>query len=172
MQTNLTPFYDASDNPTNCCPRFNPEGWEDAELHFRDKSFLRAKTRGISHVPMNMGRVFSRVQRAIEAAGAAQMEQFLVLSRDLSAFTGEHLFAVDRPVPGEEMVTLSGDFLTKVFDGPYSAVAGWFEQMQSLARDRGHAPGRVYFFYTTCPKCRKVYGKNPVVGVVELLPAA
>jgi hypothetical protein len=30
----------------------------------------------------------------------------------------------------------------------------------------------VYFFYTTCPKCAEVYGKNYVVGVVEIRSAA
>ena len=171
-EINATPFYDASDNPTGCCPRFNPEGWDGVTLSFRDKPVLRARTRGFAHVPLNMGKVFSRVQRAFEAAGAAETGHFLVLSRDLSAFTAEHLFAVDRAVPGEEMATLAGDFLTRVFDGPYSAVAAWYDEMQALARSRGFTPGRIYFFYTTCPKCRKVYGTNPVVGFVELLPAA
>ena len=33
---------------------------------------------------------------------------------------------------------------------------------------RGREAGTVYFFYTTCPKCLEVYGKNYVVAVAAL----
>ena len=45
METSALPHYDASDNPTHCCPRFNPEGWDEQELHLKDKLFLKAKTK-------------------------------------------------------------------------------------------------------------------------------
>ena len=44
METNALPKYDMSDNPTICCPRFNTEGWDEQELHFKDKLFVNAKT--------------------------------------------------------------------------------------------------------------------------------
>ena len=169
MQTNETPRFDASVNTTGCCPRFNPEGWDDQVLHFDRKPFVRATTRSLAHVPLNMGRVFARVQNALEVSGAEDIAQRLVLSRDPSAFQGEHLFAVKSPVAGDEMAELSGDFLTRSFEGPYSGVRDWYGDMQRAARRRGHEPGDVWFFYTTCPKCAKAYGKNPVVGVVQLL---
>ena len=28
--------------------------------------------------------------------------------------------------------------------------------------------GRVFFWYTTCPKCAKAYGENYVVGLAEI----
>jgi hypothetical protein len=170
MQANVTPLYDASDNTTGCCARFNPSGWDGQILHFESKPFLRATTRSLAHVPLNMGPVFTRVQGHVAAAGAEDANQMFVMSRDLSAFTGEHLFAVTKDVPGEEMTTLSGDFATKTFEGPYSQVRFWRDEMQAVARKTGHEPGRIWFFYTTCPKCAKAYGQNPVVGVVELLP--
>jgi hypothetical protein len=168
MQTNQTPFYDASVNTTGCCARFNPAGWDGQKLHFDRKRFVRATTRSLMHVPLNMGSVFTRVQNHVAAVGAEDASQMLVLSRDPSAFTGEHLFAVTADVPEEEMTTLSGDFVTKTFEGPYSQVRNWYNDMQSAAREAGHEPGEVWFFYTTCPKCAKAYGQNPVVGFVEL----
>lgn len=39
MEVNSLPKYDMSDNPTNCCPRFNSEGWDEQDLHFK-KSYL------------------------------------------------------------------------------------------------------------------------------------
>ena len=168
MQTNATPTFDTSHNTTGCCPRFNPAGWDGQALNFAQKRFVRATTRALAHVPLNMGSVFSRVQSHIAAAGADDPAQMLVMSRDPSAFSGEHLFAVTKDVPDEEMTTLSGDFLTRTFEGPFSEVRQWHGGMQAEARDQGRAPGEVWFFYTTCPTCAKAYGKNPVVGLVEL----
>lgn len=171
MQVNDTrcgSCFDHSVNTTGCCPRFNPEGWDGVDLHFRDKLFARAETRSLMHVPLNMGRVFGRMQRHIEEASAADPDQQIVLSRDPSAFAGEHLFAVTRDVPGEDMTTLSGDFITKVFEGPYSRMGAWHEAMLALVRARGREPKSVWFYYKTCPECAKAYGKNHVVGLAEV----
>ena len=168
MEINATPFNDQSVNTTGCCPRFNEAGWDEQRLHFNDKTFVRASTRSVAHVPLNMGKVFARVLGHIDAAHAVDPEHRLVLSRDLSGVTGEHLFAVTAAVPDEEMMTLTGDFLTKVFSGPFSDVPDWYEQMQTFAREEGHTPKTVWFYFTTCPNCAKAYGKNPVVGLVEL----
>lgn len=168
METNKLPHYDMSDNPTGCCPRFKPEGWDGVELHFEDKSFVRAETKSVMHVPVNMGKVFSRVQEHVEAAGGFDPDDTIVLSRDLSSWKSEHLFAASKPVPDEEMVTLSGDFVTKVFEGPYKEAKDWYDEMKQLAAERGKTDGEVWFFYTTCPKCAKVYGKNYVVGLAEV----
>jgi hypothetical protein len=95
-------------------------------------------------------------------------EQVIVLSRDLSAFKGEHLFAVTKDVPEEEMTRLSGDYVTKVFEGPYSDAKDWYGELKALSASRGKADGKVWFFYTTCPKCAKAYGRNYVVGLAEV----
>jgi hypothetical protein len=167
MQTNELPPYDASDNETNCCPRFHPEGWDNQELHFDRKPFVRASTVSLFHVPLNMGSVFSRTFDAIKAAHA-DTGSFLVLSHDDSAWHAEHLFAVSAPVPGAEMVSLSGDFVTKVFEGPYSQAPDWCASMERQAAERGRTLEKIYFFYTTCPKCAAHYGKNYVVGVAKV----
>lgn len=168
MQTNALPHYDDSVNTTSCCPKFNPDGWDGQELHFENKEFIRATTKSLMHVPLNMGQVFSRVQGHIEDADAYDPGNYIVLSRDLSAWESEHLFAISKPVPDEETVTMSGDFITNVFEGPYREAKTWHEKMKELARARGGTSGEVYFFYTTCPKCAKAYGKNCIVGVARI----
>lgn len=168
MDINEVPTIDMSDNPTGCCPRFPPEGWDGLDLHFRDKPFIRATTRSLAHVPLNMGKVMARVQAHIEAANATIPDGYLMLSRDLSAWKGEHLISVTSNVPEEEMVTLSGDFITRVFEGPYRDAGKWHGKMQDQLRAMGKEPGTIWFFYTTCPNCAKAYGKNYVVGVAEI----
>lgn len=168
MQINALPQFDATINTTGCCPKFNPDGWDGAELHFRDKPFVRATTRSAMYVPLDMGRVFERVHRRIAAADAHDPRNGIVLSRDVSPWQGEHLFAVTGPVPGEEMTTLSGDFLTLAFEGPYSRTHEWHKIMRQLVHDRGSPPGGIWFFYTTCPDCAKAYGENHVIGLAQI----
>lgn len=168
MDTNVLPKMDMSVNETSCCPRFNPEGWDGRSLRFDHKLFVRATTRSLLHVPINMGSVFTRVQEAIEEAGAQETDGYLVLSRDLSSTEAEHYFAVTCDVPGEVMVRLSGDFMTRVFEGPYRHAKDWMHDMEVAVEAAGHRPKRVFMFYTTCPKCARAYGKNYVVGVAEI----
>jgi hypothetical protein len=167
VQTNEIPRFDPADNETNCCPRFHPEPWEDQTLHFDNQPFVKASTISLFHIPLNMGSTFARTSKAIEDAHA-ESGGFLVLSRDDSAWHGEHLFAVAKDVPGAEMVHLSGDFMTKVFEGPFSDTRKWMAEMERHVRASGRQVETIYFFYTTCPRCAKHYGKNYVVGVAKV----
>jgi hypothetical protein len=168
MDINALPKYDTTDNTTGCCPRFKPAGWDNAELHFQDKLFVRATTKSIAHMPLNMGAVFRKTFKSIEDAGAHSDDDFIVMSREQSAWSAEHLFSVTREVPGQEMVRLSGDFTTRVFEGPYKEVPRWRERAVETVKARGKETDNVYFFYTTCPKCAKTYGKNYVIAVAQL----
>lgn len=168
MQTNETPFYDQSENTTDCCPKFNPEGWDEQTLHFENKKFVRAKTRSLMHVPINMGPVFNRTFKAIQGANANDDDHALVLSRDLSAWSAEHLFSVEADVPGQKMIRLSGHYRTKVFEGPYPQAPKWEEAFEEELERGGYDVDEVYFFYATCPKCAKAYGKNYVIAVAKV----
>lgn len=168
MEINALPKYDQSDNPTGCCPRFNSDGWDGQLIHLKDKLFMRAKTKSIMHIPLNMGAIFADSFAAIEKAGAQDVDEFLVLSHELSPWKAEHLFAVSKDVPDHEMVRVSGDYVTAVFEGPFKEAGNWDKEMQNLAASKGREAQEVSFFYTTCPKCAKTYGKNYVVGFVKL----
>ncbi len=167
MELNTLPKYDMSDNPTNCCPRFKSEGWDEAELYFKDKLFVKAKTWSIFHMPMNIGTVFPQTFSAIEDVEAFSADDYIVMSYDPSAWRGEHFFSVTKEVPNQEMVKLSGDFITKVFEGPYKNVPKWEKEMKSFVESKGKESKKIYYFYTTCPKCAKYYGENYVVAVAQ-----
>lgn len=168
MQINALPHFDDSINTTGCCPKFNPDGWDGQELQFKDKKFIRATTLSAMHIPLDMGKVFGRVHGRIHETKAYNPDNFIVLSHELSPWKAEHFFAVDHDVAGEEPSTLSGNFVTKLFEGSYSQAKDWHKELEAIAAARGAQPGETYFFYTTCPKCAKAYGKNYVVGVARL----
>ena len=168
MDINALPKYDMSDNPTNCCPRFNPDGWDEQELHFKNKLFVKAKTRSLFHIPINMGSVFPKTSDAIEKENAYDYDDIIVLSYEPSSWTGEHYFSVSKDVSGQEMVHLTGDYLTKIFEGPYKDAPKMEKEMEDFVNSKGKKVKKTYFFYTTCPKCSKFYGENYMVAVSEV----
>ena len=46
----------------------------------------------------------------------------MTLSRDISPWKAEHLYAVSKPVQGADNVVIDGAVYTKVFEGPYQNI--------------------------------------------------
>lgn len=169
MQTNQLPFTDfAAIEPGCCCPPFDPRAWDRLSLTFATKRFVRVKTRSLFHIPLNMSTVFAAAWEKIKAAGAED-SHFAILSNDSSMWRGEHFFPVTKDVPGLETAFLSGRFVTRVFDGPYRDAYVWVGEMREDIAQSGKRMGRLFFYYTTCPKCAERRGHNYVVGIGEVL---
>ncbi|MFC1874865.1 hydrolase [Chloroflexota bacterium] len=152
---------------TGCCPRFNPEPWQEKEVTFKDKLFLKDSVRSILHIPINFGSVMVKNMEKINKANAVSSEP-LLLSDEKSMWKSDLYIAVDKDVPDAEMVKLSGTFLTKVFEGSYSNTSKWVRAMNDYIKARGKEAKKLYFYYTTCPKCAKVYGKNYTVVLAQV----
>jgi hypothetical protein len=166
VQTSL-PKCSQANSPTGCCPPFDPSPWDRQEFRFQDRMFVRDRTYNFLHIPLNMGRMVHRTWNKIQSAGAAS-EEFVMLSTDPSPWRGEHYFSVSKEVPNADNVTLSGLFLTKVFEGPYRDAGKWVREAQAYVESKGRTLKRLFFYYTTCPKCAKHYGKNYVVAFAEV----
>ena len=160
-KTSLTklPKLNIKDNPTNCCPRFLPSDWDNKEFKFDKKQFVLGHTTSFLYVPLNMGSMMKKVWGEVEKAGAYEEGEFVMLSRDLSPWKAEHYLSVSKKVPGLSNTTISGTFRTRVFEGPFKDAPKWIAEMNS---------DLVYLYYTTCPKCLKVYGKNCVVAFTKI----
>jgi len=167
MQVNELPKIDMKKSETGCCPVFDSSPWDEKEYEFKDKPFVRFTTRSFLHIPLNMGSQMKKVYEAAEKAGASTYE-FALLSNDLSAWKAEHYYAVTKEVPGVDNENLTGKYLTKVFEGPYSGVRKWHGQLKEYAISKGKDPKKLFFYYTTCPKCAKHYKKNYVVGFAQV----
>jgi hypothetical protein len=156
-------------NETGCCAVPNTRDWDEKEVSFDGKKFIRMYTRSFLYMPLNMAKVMTSMQ-ALASAARAEMppQEAMILSRDLSPWKAEQLYAVTKDVPGAENIELSGRFITKVFEGPYQNAKKWYDSLLALAKAKGMQTQQVYFFYTTCPKCAKHYGKNYAVGFARV----
>jgi hypothetical protein len=148
--------------PTACCPPFDPAPWQDRELTWNDEPFVVDHVRSIFHVPLAFGKHVTRTQALIDAAGAASTPP-LMLCDEASDWGTDIYVHVTKPVPGAQMASLTGTFLTRVYEGPYRNGQRWAKSMQHIVEARGKRLDKMYFAYTTCPACAKAYGKNYVV---------
>ena len=148
--------------PTGCCDIFDPEPWQEKEIIWDNKVFVFDHVTSFLHIPLDMGKVITRNMTLIEKAGAKAPYQ-LMLTDEKSLWGADIYIDAARNVPGAKMAKLSGTFLTKVFEGPYNKAGVWAKDMEDYVKNRGKKMEKLYFSYTTCPKCAKAYGKNYVV---------
>ena len=71
-------------------------------------------------------------------------------------------------VPNAKMTSISGTFLSKVFEDPYKNMGKWIKQMDEYVSSKGEKHQKLYFYYATCPKCAKKTGKNYVVLLAKI----
>ncbi len=103
----------------------------------------------------------------IEKAGAKSSDM-IVLSDENSLWGADIYIDVTKNVPNARMSTISGIFLSKVFEGPYKNMHIWIKEMKEHVNSKGKKLKKLYFYYTTCPKCAKLYGKNYVVLLAQV----
>jgi hypothetical protein len=157
----------SASNPDECCPRFDPEPWDGRELQWQDKRFVKDHVTSILRIPLNYGAVMTRSVRRLEAADATP-EAMMVLSDENSLWGADVYLEASKDVPGANMASISGTFLCKVFEGPFSNLQKWIKEMNAFVQGKGKSPQKLYFYYTTCPKCAKKYGKNYVVILAQV----
>ena len=92
----------------------------------------------------------------------------LMLCDENSLWGADLYIESTREVAGCDNRTISGTFLTKVFNGPYKEIKNWYKETADYAKSKGKVPKKIYAYYTTCPKCAKHYGENYTVMLVEV----
>lgn len=153
--------------PTGCCEPFNPKPWQDKEIVWKDKLFVKDHVISFLHIPLNFGKKVVENMEMIEKANAKAPYQ-LMLTDEKSLWGADIYIDVAKKVPNARMTTLSGTFITKVFEGPYQNISKWVQEMKKFVENKGKQIKKMYFSYTTCPKCAKAYGKNYVVLFAQI----
>lgn len=130
---------------------------------FKDIDFISAKSKAFLHMPLNLGKVMTETQKAIDESEATLKDQYLILSKDTSAYQTSHLFAVFKAVKDYPMVKLTGEYEARVFDGQYQDVPKFMKILDTEVNNDHKVIEDQWVFYTTCPKCAKAYGHNYMV---------
>jgi Bacterial hydrolase len=118
-------------------------------------------------MPINFSRVIKKIDEKIRNAQTTILD-WEYLSELTSKWNMDLYLAVDKKIPDSENITLSGKFLSKVYEGLFQDTGKWCKDFEQLALSKGLTISKWYMWYTTCPKYAKKYGKNYVVIVAQV----
>jgi len=150
-----------------CCPKFDPEPWDDKVFDWENKLFVREKVATFFYMPINFGKVMRKVMKKFDENGVTLPEN-LCLSDHTSKWNMDIYLGVDKELPGAGNQRLSGKFYSRVYEGNFNKTGEWCKDFEEHAKSKGFEVKKWYMWYTTCPKCAKKYGKNYVVVIGEV----
>lgn len=150
-----------------CCPKFEIEKWDKKTFNWESKKFIKDTMLEFFHIPFPsaIGKKITRMWKAVEQTGASapNKEETLILFRDPTPFRGEIYIAVEKDVPKENNVIISGNFASRVFDGGYNAIPKFIKEMEEYLAETGKKAKDYYIHYAYCPKCAKKFGHNYMI---------
>jgi hypothetical protein len=153
---------------TGCCSKFNPKPWDKKTIKYNKKKFVKARIRSFFHIPLTIGSVMKRVTKHMDEVDALSPKEFVGLFDENSLWGADVYVASMKKVPKEENTTITGTFLTKVYEGPYRDMGKWIKDMEAYVAKKKKKIKKMYFYYTVCPKCAKHYGENYVVIFAQI----
>ncbi|MDD2565516.1 MAG: hypothetical protein PHZ26_02900 [Candidatus Gracilibacteria bacterium] len=145
----------------NCKP-FLPLDFQDKEIIWVDKTFIKDHVTSFFHVHLNMGSI---IKKNIKKIGISENEHDykLILTSEKSLFGTDIYFEIGNKIKYKNTIKMSGIFHTKVFEGPLRNVLKRKEEMIQYMNGKGKKITEIYYFYATCPSCARKFGKNYVV---------
>ncbi len=147
-----------------CCPEFHVEKWDKVDHSWENKHFIKESIPTFFHIPFPpmIGSKITKMWNRVQKSGAAMedIEESLVLFYDPSPFQSEIYIAVNKEVPDAQNITLSGNFTSMVFDGPYNGIPVFIKEMDRYLESKGKKAQNYYVHYAYCPRCQKKFGHN------------
>jgi hypothetical protein len=167
------------DDGNRCCPEVGSarlESFDEKSIMWTNKPFIKEKAWCFLYMPLNFRGAMTRACKKIDLDDAkVSDDEFIMLCDMISPWSTRILLSVSKPlVMGAEMVSMSGTFLTKVFEGPYKDFDKWIKEMKTYVKKEKGQDFNVdsselwYAYYMTCPRCAKKYGKNYTVLFVKV----
>ncbi len=152
---------------TECCPKFEPALWDEKEFEWKGKKFIKDHVCTLFYIPLNFGSVMKRLDKKTRDANV-NVPDYLRLSDHTSKWNMDLYLAVDNDLLDAKMVTISGKFISKVYEGNFKDTEKWYADFKEYAKTKNYEITKWYMWYTTCPKCAKKYGKNYVVIIGKI----
>lgn len=150
-----------------CCVKFNPKKWDEKTFVWKNKKFVTETIPTFFHIPFPsiMNKKITGMCNLSEKAKKvpSKRDEVLMLFHDPSAFKSEIYLSVTGEIKNANNAFISGNFISKTFEGPYNAVPKFMKQMNEYLVKKGKMAKDYYIHYAYCPKCAKKYGNNYMV---------
>jgi hypothetical protein len=155
-----------------CCPKFEPERWDERTFNWEKKHFIKESIPTFFHMPFPkmIGKKVTIMMDLAKSADSLSEDELdtLLLFNDPTAFRSDIYMSVNHKVSHANNVTLSGKFMSKTFDGPYKKVPKFLKEMDDYLSKQNKKAMDYYVHYAYCPKCAKKFEHNYMAIFAEL----
>lgn len=155
-----------------CCPKFNVAKWDKKTFNWDHKPFIKSSIPTFFHIPIPkmIGKKVTEMMKLSENSKKMDenSEDTLLLFTDPSPFKSELLLSVTGNVANAKNTSLTGVFMSKVFDGAYNSIPKFIKQMDAYIIEQGKKVKKYYVHYAYCPECAKKNGNNYMVLFAEI----
>ena len=86
-----------------------------------------------------------------------------MFSKEESMFSSTLLISLKRDAKDLETERLSGKYISMIFENGYGQTPKWTRQVERYMKEQGKVAVELLFWYATCPKCARKYGKTQKV---------
>lgn len=159
-------------NSQECCPKFEPNRWDEKTFNWEEKHFIKESIPTIFHIPFPkaIGNKVTKMMALAEKWDSLSDDKLedLLLFNDPTAFKSDMYLSVSENVPSAHNVKISGTFLSKVYDGPYKMVPKFMKHMKEYLRSKDKKVKDYYVHYAYCPNCSKKFKNNYMVLFAEI----
>lgn len=147
---------------TCCCPILNREEWDRKAWSWDSKPFYKTAYWSFFRIPLTYG---GAVKKGLEVLRQKNLlkDPMLMLSGEESMFYSTLLIEMNKDDQSVPVKKLSGNFMSMFFEGEYRDSPKWIREVVEYCMSKGKQTKELYFFYATCPKCAKKYGKAQTV---------
>ena len=150
-----------------CCPKFNVEKWDKKAYSWNKRPFIMESVPAFFHIPFTpmIGKRMTKMMELTEKeeANIPDLTDALVLFHDPSPFRSEIYYSVTKEVAGANNTSISGEFVSRVYEGPYNSVPRHMKAMNRWLKDQDLEARQYYVHYAYCPGCAKKYGQNYMI---------
>jgi len=155
-----------------CCPQFRTEKWDEKTHYWDNKPFIMESIPTLFHIPFPpmIGKKITKMSALAEESNTmpANKEDVLVLFADPTPFKSEIYLSVTGNIPNAYNTTISGTFVSKVYDGAYNAIPKFIKQMDTYLAKTNKEAKKYYIHYAYCPGCAKKFGHNYMILFAEV----
>ncbi len=149
-----------------CCPIFDPKKWDNKTHKWKNKPFIKESIPTLFHMPFPpmIGMKMKKMcDLSYKSKKNLELSETLALFRDPTPFKSEIYMLVKGKVKDATNVKINGEFISRVYDGPYNKVPKFMNSMDLYLDKKGKVAKDYYIHYTYCPKCSKKYGHNYMI---------
>ncbi|TET28262.1 hypothetical protein E3J68_03285 [Candidatus Aerophobetes bacterium] len=145
-----------------CCPQLKKEDWDKKEVEWKEKPFYKTKYHSLFHIPINFGGV---VRKAMEEITSRDLDEepAMMFSKEESMFSSTLLISLKRDAKDLETERLSGKYISMIFENGYRQTPKWMRELGKYIEGQGKVAKDFLFWYVTCPRCARKYGKTQTV---------